>query len=80
MVWNEFCKNRSQVDFWYENQNLEILFCCYVTEKIVQLTLRSKKEHLKPSRQSHIVNGALTCAFGRVEVFMIPKIDCNMAS
>ena len=74
-VWNEFCKNRSQVDYWYENPSVEVIFACYITTKIIQLTLRSKKKHLKPSRQSHIVNGVLTTAFGRVEAGFISSLD-----
>ena len=55
--WNVFVKNRMEVNDFYENPYVDVIYACYLTERIVQLTLRSKKEHTKPSRQSHIVNG-----------------------
>ena len=64
----EYCKTRSEINFWYESPSVEVVYACYVTEKIVQLTLRSKRDNIKPSRRNHIVNGALTCAFGRCEL------------
>ena len=60
MEYNVFVKNRAEVNEFYENPYVDVIFACYLTEKIVQLTLRSKKEHVKPSRQSHIVNGNST--------------------
>ena len=55
--WNEYCKSREQVNWWYDNPDCEVVFCSYISEQIVQLTLKSRKEKIKPSRQSHIVNG-----------------------
>ena len=54
-TWMEYCKTRDQVNYWYNNSEVEVIFACYITEKIVQLTLQGKSS--KPSRRSHIVNG-----------------------
>ena len=52
----EYCKSAEEVDYYYNHPQLEVVFCCYVTEKIVQLTLRPKKEYVKPSRNTHVRN------------------------
>ena len=59
----EYCKTRSEINFWYENPSVEVMFCCYITEKIVQLTLRSTTDNLKKSRRTHIVNGKFKISF-----------------
>ena len=48
--WKVFVKTRKEVNSFYENPYVDVIFACYLTEEIVQLTLRSKKEHVKPSR------------------------------
>ena len=65
---NAFVKTRKEVNEFYENPYIDVVFACYLTETIVQLTLRSKKEYTKPSRQSHIVNGAMVTSSGRCEL------------
>ena len=54
---NVFVKSRKEVNEFYDSPFYDVLYACYLTVKIVQLTMRSRKEHIRPSRQSHIVNG-----------------------
>ena len=53
-TFTEYCKSPEEVDYWYNQPHLEVVLCCYVTENIVQLGLKPKKEFVKPNRNTHV--------------------------
>ena len=66
---NAFVKTQKKsMNFMKTRTYVDVVFACSLTETIVQLMLRSKKEYTKPSRQSHIVNGAMVTSYGRCEL------------
>ena len=61
----EYCQSNEEINRFYERYDVDVIHCCFITENIVQLTLQKKPEYIRPNRNTHVVNGSLTTAYGR---------------
>ena len=67
--YHTFCKNDKELTAYFMDPNLEIRQAQLVTEDVLQLVMKKKREVLPPNRSANVLLNAYTTSYGRLYLF-----------